>query len=519
MKNYLFKIKSHEADLLVRDFIDAEIRRTGRVSQAYYKWPLECPETSDITDVFAIAGFGSNIIVRSIGDLDLGPGLYNNFKDISEKKIILRILDPEIVIDVQDESDLNILRALCSVSKKAAPAQGLPPLRKISDEIIGKIRNDRRKGDAFKKIADRYGLAYNTVRKYTDDIETIPQELKKLAPPPEPEKKFQAKDIRLPVPLSSEIHGDIRRFITSKPNHKTRADYSREISRFLRNAQERGKEIEKVTDIGVDWLDSYKSEIMDKHWGNSSGVSTALKHFRIISSFFNYCRDVLGKIPENPVKCLDLPSDDAPVVRTQAFSPDELKRFLTVASERKEKARTKGAKFCAERNFLFFWIIARLGERSGTVRDLRKKHVNMLSGELTLSFYRKRTIHPAVRTLDPVSTRMVSEYMDRYMKDVHEDGYVFYTRGSVGSRKLHSSDISDIYKDVREEAGLADKKLTSHSMRVSLAKRKKKAGLGVHEIQAIMGHKRVEQTIKYMQILVDDSENDLPDIPGLPEVL
>jgi len=147
------------------------------------------------------------------------------------------------------------------------------------------------------------------------------------------------------------------------------------------------------------------------------------------------------------------------------------------------------------RHRLMFGLLYGCGLRSYELCDLRCSDIDF---ERKTVFVRKKKGHTD-RYL-PLN-KLLARGLKKYMSNDHPIDYLFYSPVSADGAQhpITNSAIQWIIKECRSKI-TTKKKFTAHTLRHSFATHLLEDGMNILTLKALLGHKRIETTMLYLQI-------------------
>lgn len=191
-----------------------------------------------------------------------------------------------------------------------------------------------------------------------------------------------------------------------------------------------------------------------------------------------------GIRPDNPA--LHLPIVKVPRHRPRPYTQDQIDRLLQSGAYRRTRA--------------MILLAAYQGLRASEIAAVHAEHIDLDADTLKVHGKGGRIdylpLHDVIRDLAPTMGT----------------GWWFPARrGRPGHIKGQS--VSDLLHDARERAGIADKRLTGHSLRHSFGTELVRRGANVRAVQELMRHSSLATTQRYTQVLDDDRRRALGVLP------
>lgn len=238
----------------------------------------------------------------------------------------------------------------------------------------------------------------------------------------------------------------------------------------------------KLDDIGRD-----RFVELDEHLrGLDRSKATINHYFTLLKTFFNYAIKKKLCSGENPVNEIRPYAVDQ---KRREYSPEELERILE-AAERVEKEARKNAyvQKYAKRIVL---LLLYTGMRTGELLSL--KWENVKDDKIVFKRTETKQKREKVIPLTDGIKRILESLRDKRRKD----GYVIPLRS--GAKGRGATWMTDTMKKIREYSGIRDFifhniRHTASTIMVSEALGK---GVGLADLQKILGHSSLETTLKY----------------------
>lgn len=248
---------------------------------------------------------------------------------------------------------------------------------------------------------------------------------------------------------------------------------------------------------GVDALRARRHEVdLYRRWldagpgGKQLARATRARRLSSLSSFYRHAMQVEeDAVPANPAAAVRRPKVPA-ASETPHLEVDELRRFFAAADsiDLGHAALTR----------VLYYSAVRVSELChATTADLRTVH-----GVLTLGVIRKGDKPERVSIGAHAAAALRAHLGGR-------TGPLFLFRG----QPINRHQVAYVVAKVASKAGLADRKLTPHGLRHSAATHALEAGEDVARVQQMLGHARVETTMRYAHLsqAVENSPTHLLD--------
>lgn len=276
------------------------------------------------------------------------------------------------------------------------------------------------------------------------------------------------RDVAVPeTPLRDRIAAA---WLLAQKRAHTEAAYRRDIEAFFAWCDE--FDIDPLTARRVH-MDGYRRYLDTGGAGRAYAPSTIGRKLSSISSFYAYAvQEFEDYVARNPMSNVERPetTDDT---ETAFLDLAELKRLLTAA----DRAGSHDAALVR----MLFYSAVRVSELcSARTSDLRT-----VSGVLTLAVTRKGGRRDRVAIPAPAADALRVYLAGR-------TGGLFLVRGQPVDRHH----VARVLTRLAKAAGI-DKTLTPHGLRHTAATEALNAGEDIREVQRMLGHKRIETTLRY----------------------
>jgi integrase len=213
------------------------------------------------------------------------------------------------------------------------------------------------------------------------------------------------------------------------------------------------------------------------------GEGAARMATRLIKAIYSWAV-VEGIITENPTTSVKVSKDGR---REIVLEQEDYARMFRAIDELEQTRRISSAAADAVR------VIALTGSRRGEIAGLRWRHVNLKTGMATLQSDEHKAGRKTGESRKIGLPTAAQAIISRQPEGKGED-YVFQPARGEGPVSL-----SKPWRLIRDQAGLpADAVL--HSLRHSLATSMADSGAGAAQIMAVMGHKDLATSQKYIHI-------------------
>ena len=271
--------------------------------------------------------------------------------------------------------------------------------------------------------------------------------------------------------------------VASQIDHKRLV--RKRISKYLTITKERELLLKDVTTKHISGLYSFMRHKHYNHQAKNSGGRLSefslLLFGETVNAIFNKAvRDNL--IPFNPVAGLSsLEKFHVPDNHREFLTAEELQRFLSVKAETESEWQVQHA----------FGFSCMTGLRRSDIFNLKWADIKPISGTMSVSIIQQKTKDLVTIPLNDMALSLLPE-----KKEDRQDDYVFHIpRG-------HDR-LTTYIKRVQEKAGIKGKQLSYHCSRHTAATLAITAGAELYSVSKILGHKSIESTQVYADVVMD----------------
>lgn len=220
---------------------------------------------------------------------------------------------------------------------------------------------------------------------------------------------------------------------------------------------------------------------------NPAGPSTVHAYHRVLRRFYNWLveQEYLEASPMGKVRAPRIPKS-----QPDPFSTDELRRLATALGD-------DGEGFLAERNRAIIAVLLDVGLRASEIASIQVEHYNVTTGDLYVEKAKggkPRTVRVGAR-----ARRVVRRYWMRYRTKVADAGPLFLTSDATA---LTAQGVHDITTKLGTKAGVYPS--NPHRFRHTMAVSAVRAGMGVAQLQQILGHADIAMVLRYVKLAESD---------------
>ncbi len=177
--------------------------------------------------------------------------------------------------------------------------------------------------------------------------------------------------------------------------------------------------------------------------------------------------------------------------KREVLSIDDIKRIEIYIQNRKEKFKGENL-----RDLILFYLGIKCGLRKSEIMKLNCEEIDFTNNELKI--ISSKGGNDRVVYFNGELKKLLLTY--KLEKGIHSGGIV---RGKNGNG-ICSNSLHNAIRLVYTESGVYRPGLTIHSLRHTYAETLRKEGFDFSVIQALLGHKSLETTAKYLHVTKDD---------------
>lgn len=440
-----------------------------------------------------------------------------------EKDIRIVLLKEKMVLNVYDDGPAELLKMLCHSQSKAfdyeKPADGnYFGIKKTKEEVINKIRADRKSGLSVRRMAKKYGVSMPTVVKYCKDIPSLYR--RNLTTYKEDhEKSFDLSLVdALPITKEGRLYNVISSFLKSKRSENTRRTYYNHFKRFFEWASAADKNIEEFQNLReedawsfYEFLKNYRTKF-DKEYS----VKTINSIYESIQGFYSFSMK-LGAIRKNPFVVVPKEIAEGLEVKTEAISDTDVNRLLDFMIDKLSKCAEDTAERQRNyRNLIAYLFLSTMGLRAFSIIGIKLKDLSLYDQRPFVMTKVKGQRGKAKKYLDPKLCETLKNYVNTYFFDEPEESYIIFSDIKEKARPLSHKNFNRLLKNAVKNAGISGA-ITAHSFRVYRITKWFKDGVEIREIQKRVDHKTMAQTEKYIKLIpqVPDEESIFSELKNL----
>lgn len=259
-------------------------------------------------------------------------------------------------------------------------------------------------------------------------------------------------------------------------------DYTTSLDKFNRLIN-----VVNISDINISTVDQYILNLKDENLS----IATINHYLRGLRTFLNFLYK--QEYIHHKVEVKMLQGQDEGF---KCYSIDELK-ILT-------KKPNKNANFAEYRTYTIICFVLATGARAGTIRSIQMKDINFAEREI----YYMHTKNKKFQTI-PISNSLyktLREYIALYRYEATNEDYLFC---DVYNRQLSKTSLNNAIRRYNLAKGVNNTSI--HAFRHTFARYYLLNGGDIFRLQKILGHKTLDMTRRYCNILAEDLKDNYSD--------
>jgi integrase len=248
--------------------------------------------------------------------------------------------------------------------------------------------------------------------------------------------------------------------------------------------------VKLLSDISPALIGELRDKLLKEptKWGKQRSNATTVRYMSALSHVFSVCVREWGWIEDNPVRKVKKPTEPRGRVR---FLSDE------------ERVRLLNACKASSNEFLYPIVVVALatGMRLSEVSNMRYESIDFDKGRISLDDQKngERSIVPLVG----FALQVVLEHKNKNRKDI---GLLFPSKENPNK----PMDIRFPWNQALKSSQIKD--FTFHSLRHSAASYLARNGCSLIEVQKILRHKSISQTVRYSHLCEDHISSAVADM-------
>lgn len=285
-------------------------------------------------------------------------------------------------------------------------------------------------------------------------------------------------------------------FITEKKalglSKHTLKNYSQSFLYWYRHIVDMGYNL-YIEDVTKLYFTSYSTTLIEED-KNRRTINHYLNHVRV---FLYWCSERKYFVH---FKC------------TMVKTPEYIKPTLNDAEKRLliAKPREKES-FSTWRTWAISNFILATGARASTVCNIKIDDIDFVRNEIYLN--RTKNNRVLVLPLSPALKIVLKEYINTWRSSASDESWLF---PNIGDEYLRPDALWQKYRDYVLERGITNTSV--HNLRHTFALEYIRAGGNVVKLQKVLGHSKLDTTMRYVKLLTDDIKKDFDEFNPLDNI-
>jgi len=247
-------------------------------------------------------------------------------------------------------------------------------------------------------------------------------------------------------------------------------------------------------DVNIfDLDDSYLDKLRALKISENYSIATVQQIIKLCTRICNFGvrRGIYKNTPFRDVKSFKIEN-----TRLRYLSKDEIEKLL---KESKDDIVS----------YLFIQLALSTGARTRSILALQKKNINLENKTITLYDFKRDNTYTGYFT-----SKELFEFVVNHIKNFNKNGYVV-------SKKGEATDYQKIYRIMTKRLSILNKDLKKedrpnravlHTLRHTFASHLAIKGTPIQEIQKLMNHQDIKQTLKYAKLLDSAGQKSLDNL-------
>lgn len=257
---------------------------------------------------------------------------------------------------------------------------------------------------------------------------------------------------------------------------ETMTFYQNSYNNFVQFIGDEGTEISKIKKETIsNYILSLKEKIKD------TSINTYLRGIR---TFLYYCMD------ENMLDKFKIKGIKVDKKKKEGYSTSQLKKLLN---------KPDMTSFGEYRNWVIIQMLLATGCRSKTLLNIKIKDIDL--EECYVKFRKTKQKREQILPLTSTMIDSLSEYLA--IREGEKDDYLFPT---VYGNQLSRSGLTNAIRTYNKKRGVSDTSI--HKFRHTFSKIFMRNGGSIYELKQILGHKEISTTENYVNLLLEDYNED-----------
>jgi len=415
---------------------------------------------------------------------------------MANKSIIIQFLNPKMTIKPESSESLFTLHLMSRSAQITGRYKCMvkPSFsEKLTDDLIAKLRKDRKDGLFIADIAKKHKISTKAVCKYTKDLSEAVRLMRRKQ-----KEKLKREAVRriLIIPdlnPESNLTAYTASFLEYQRSDYTRTIYFNKLKKFFAfTTHELHLSISDPKQITVDMAQSYLKHLeKEKRQAGAIGLS-----FAPLKAFFTYLNKT-GISNRNPFKLVKLPIRSSNSLKSDSLEPREIRDILNYAHSKIDRYPEVGNKRkTATRNYLIVYLLSSVGMRLGGLLSIRLKDVKAKNGITTLTMDAKNSDRYTL-SISTHNAQAIEDYINTYLIDSEPEHFLF--NGITRTSPLTANVASNVILKLAKDLGM-NKKVTAKMFRVAWATEAFLNDMPEKRIMRQLNHKSLNQTMAYIRL-------------------
>ncbi|ADL07744.1 integrase family protein [Thermosediminibacter oceani DSM 16646] len=241
-----------------------------------------------------------------------------------------------------------------------------------------------------------------------------------------------------------------------------------------------------TSDITPRVIKNYLIHCQNERSNNPVTLNHKIRNLKI---FFNYLEEIeIYDEKNNPAKPIPYLKED---VKIEVFTDYQIRQMLTYY----RRLKTRDKAFWAYRDYTIIVTLLGTGIRLGELVNLQWRHIDFVNQVMTI--FGKKRIQRSI----PLTEKLVKElaefkvFCERYFGKLND--YVFV---NSKNEPMTADAVKCMFKRLKEIMNFRDVRLSAHTFRHTFAHRFLMNGGDVFSLQKILGHSKIEMTMRYVAL-------------------
>lgn len=218
--------------------------------------------------------------------------------------------------------------------------------------------------------------------------------------------------------------------------------------------------------------------------------ATSINHkLRNIKIFFNYLEEIeIVTKKTNPARKVKHIKED---VKIEVFSDYQIRQMLNYYRRLKHRDKT----FYSYRDYTIIVTLLGTGVRLGELVNLQWRHIDLRNR--IISVFGKKRITRSIPIAEKLSKELAEYYIfcQQYFGELNE--YVFTDNQN---ERMSKNAVQNMFKRLKEVMNFKNVRLSCHTFRHTFAHRCLTNGMDAFSLQKMLGHQKIDQTMKYVAL-------------------